>query len=224
MMHVHLLARSRRFTYAATTRQRNLLLGFSRGSRLGGNSLSFSRALCRCDTRKQHVSRMNSHGGLARVLSFPLWLPGSRMYPPSRSPLSPAHRPPLPARSSLYLSPSRRVFLEHSKNHDGTRCRFLSPASPRVAPLLLPLLLLHVSPTSHLSRSPALFTRTLTRERAWKGAPGTKGIASGKPARVHVPGTRVSRKSAPRNREKGALTKRVLCNFDEMTYFYLRKV
>lgn len=100
----------------------------------------------------------------------------------------------------------------------------LPPASPRVAPLLLLLLLFHVSPTSPLSRSPALFTRTLTRERAWKGAPGTKGIASGKPARVHVPGTRVSRKSAPRNREKGVLTKRVLCNFDEMTYFYLRKV
>lgn len=89
-MHVHLLARFRRFTYArrATTRQRNLLPGFSRGSRRWETRLSFSRALCRCDTRKQHVSRMNSHGGLARVLSFPLWLPGGRMYPPSRSPLS----------------------------------------------------------------------------------------------------------------------------------------
>lgn len=75
---------------------------------------------------KQHVSRMNSHGGLARVLSFPLWLPGGRMYPPSRSPLS-RPSPAFTARSSLYLSPSRRVFLEHSKNHDGTRCRFLPP-------------------------------------------------------------------------------------------------
>lgn len=90
MMHVHLLARSRRFTYArrATTRDRGISSWASLAVRDGGSSLSFSRALCRCDTRKQHVSRMNSHGGLARVLSFPLWLPGGRMHPPSRSPLS----------------------------------------------------------------------------------------------------------------------------------------
>lgn len=152
MIHVRLLARSRRFTYSrrATMRPRNLLLGFSRGSRRG-NSLSFSRALCRCDTRKQHVSRMNSHGGLARVLSFPLWLPGASF---SLSSLLPIESPAFTA--SLYLSPSRRVFLEHSKNHDGTRCRFLR-VSPRVPLLLLPLLLFHVSPTSPLSLSRALY-------------------------------------------------------------------
>lgn len=114
----------------ARPRDRGISSRASLAVRDGGNSLSFSRALCRCDTRKQHVSRMNSHGGLARVLSFPLWLPGGRTYPPSRSPLS-CPSPAFTARSSLYLSPSRRVFLEHSKNHDGTRCRFLSRLSAR---------------------------------------------------------------------------------------------
>lgn len=71
----------------------------------------------------------------------------------------------------------------------------LPPASPRVAPLLLLLLLFHVSPTSPLSRSPALFTRTLTRERAWKGARARRGSRAGSRRACTCP-ARASREKA----------------------------
>lgn len=68
------------------------------------------------------------------------------------------------------------VFLEHSKNHDGTRCRFLS--STRMLSFLL-LLLLSYSLCAGIN--------------AWTNVEGRtnfKRIASGKSACLHVPGTR----------------------------------
>lgn len=135
----------------------------------------------------------------------------------SLSSLLPIESPAFTARSSLYLSPSRRVFLEHSKNHDGTRCRFL-PSLRASHTAASSSAYSSTSLLRRLSRSPALFTRTLTRERAWKGARVRRGSRAGSRRACTCPAR------ASRNREKGILTKRVLCNFDEMTHFYLRKV
>jgi len=120
------------------------------------------RPLSRRRGTREHVSRMTSWRGLAfsvsplftatlswRIPLFSLSLLRSLFHPipPNLPPFQPV---------SLSFSETR-VFLEHSKNHDGTRCRFLS--SPRDSSSL-------ATPSLSLS----LLAPALTRERMWKGA------------------------------------------------------
>lgn len=157
MMHVHLVWRVLADLLIPVARpcDRGILLGFSRGSRRA-NSFSFSYALCRHDTREQHVSRMNSYGGLARSLSSSM-APGCRIYPPSRFPLScPSNRPPL-LPVLLFIFPRVGGYFWNTQKttmaHGAASSRFSARSS-----VALPLLFLfHVSPQLTLSLSFVLY-------------------------------------------------------------------